>query len=194
MARTRLLCLIALICLCGGAVASAAVIDFENGSGPLPYAEYGYHLTNSGSFAAIYSPLYFVNGNGTNILGWCTDCGAVQTLTLTDGGQAFSLYSLDAAFFLAGDREGTQSLSVTGYYPLGGTITETFGISYTWSTYELTGFSGVSSVEIQNLYSDTYAAIDNLAVSGGAVPEPATWLLFSAGLAALGFFRRARRS
>jgi hypothetical protein len=81
---------------------------------------------------------------------------------------------------------------VTGYFALGGSISQTFAISQTWETYLLDGFDGLSSVEIQDVYAGTDPAIDNLVLSN--VPEPGTWLLFSAGLAALGALRRTRRT
>jgi hypothetical protein len=193
--NTRLSCLLIVFLLCGAATASAAVIGFEglpeDLAHPTPHAEQGYLLLDSGWADGIFFPGHGANDNGTNVFGWCADyCGGTQTLTLSAGGTPFSIYSIDAAFLHGGP--GPQSLAVTGYFALGGSISQTFAISETWATYLLDGFNGLSSVEIQDFYAGTDPAIDNLVLSN--VPEPGTWLLFSAGLAALGALRRTRRS
>jgi hypothetical protein len=203
--KSRLSCLFILLVLCAAAVASAAVIGFEGVPTYVipatPYSEQGYLLQDTGWADQIISPGTGMNDNGTNIFGWCSDsCGGKQTLTLSAGGATFSFYSLDAAFLdTAGgadieslDGLGPQSLAVTGYFALGGSISQTFAISETWTTFLLDGFNGLSSVEIQDFYAGTDPAIDNLVLSN--VPEPGTWLLFSAGLAAMGALRRTRRS
>jgi hypothetical protein len=195
---SRIACFVVPLLLCVGASGSAATIGFEGVVQPgefvipaTPYTEQGYTLTDTG-IDGIFSPGFGANDNGTSIFGWCSDCSGEQTLTLSAGGTAFSLYSLDAAL-LDFEDAGPQSLVLTGYFAAGGTISDTISLSGTWATFSLSGFNGLAAVSIQDTTPRHDPAIDNLNVTTLS-PEPAAWLLLSTGLAALAAFRRRRRS
>ena len=163
--------------------ANAAVVTFDDlladvGGGP--FSDQG--LTFSSS-----DPTFFYvwggdspNSNGTNNLIQGFD-GQV-TITRTGGG-VFDLKNLDLAISWYSDLTNDQVL-VNGN-PL--------AITNTLTNYAL-NLTGVSSVTISALQSGSgYWTLDNVAFTGGAVPEPATWALMIGGFGLAGATLRRRR-
>ncbi|MGH8615384.1 MAG: PEP-CTERM sorting domain-containing protein [Gammaproteobacteria bacterium] len=81
---------------------------------------------------------------------------------------------------------------------LSNSLIETFNAATDLSGTTLThfyGFNGIIFDEIQFLAPGNNAfEIDNVQIQRAAVPEPATLMLFGAGLIGLGFTRRRRRA
>jgi PEP-CTERM motif len=184
--------------------ASATTITFEgavNDSGEMvpvtPYTEGGFTLTNlqGGYSDGIFGSTSGGNTNGTATFGWCSICnnGSSNVIELTAaGGTAFSLASLDAAFLEGGS--GPQSIVAVGDLVGGGTITETLVLSAAWTTFNLSGFNSVLSVDFSaGSASFPDPAFDNLVVTT-AVPEPSTWAMMILGFAGIGYMAYRRRN
>jgi hypothetical protein len=163
-----------------------------------PYTEAGFTLTNlqggntDGIFGAAASG---VNANGTSVFGWCTVCGTTITIELTAvGGGPFSLTSLDAAF-LAKVTGTPQTITALGHLLGGGTVTQTFALSPNWTTFNLSSFTSLTSVDFSAIVGDPDPAFDNLVLSS-ATPLPAALPLFATGLGGLGLlgWRRKRKA
>jgi hypothetical protein len=87
------------------------------------------------------------------------------------------------------------------------TVSTTLMVTNVFQTFTLSGFTGLSQVSFgqQQVAAEIfpsgpdsgYLAFDNLsfATGGGAVPEPAAWILMIAGFAGAGaMIRRSRRA
>ena len=114
------------------------------------------------------------------------------TTTLTAiGGGPFSLNSIDLAPVSTVYPSGA-SVTFTGNIHGGGTITETFiaPTTYTFATYDFTGFANLDSVTWTQAFPYTQA--DNLVVD--AVPEPASLMLVGTGVLTFVARRRRRKS
>lgn len=136
--------------------------------------------------------------------------GGGGVLAITDGG-VFTYSGLDfAAYDSAGSSSGSQTLTVSGYLDgvLVGTdrykLTSTNGANPTYSNWSAETATVLAGRRIDDLLitldagstPDFHnAAIDNIVVTpaSAAVPEPATSLLFGAGVLVLLQVRRARR-
>lgn len=184
--------------------AGAAVIDFEGAVAagqvwydPLPYTEAGFRLAaNALDSSAIFGAgAPHANPNGGAFYGFCSydlNCSRGKdvyvTLRTSDAG-AFSLHSVDAANLDLSGRVGTVEL--VGHLSTGGTVLATIAAG-DWASYQLTGFSGLRSVDFYG-HGITALAIDNLVVEAAAVPEPGTIALSLLGLAGLAGAARAGR-
>ena len=147
--------------------ANATIIDFESGSisSSGMYTEDGFNLmvnSYSGSNADLlpsYNP-----GNSTRIFAFCSfDSGCTNDTNLSFAGStAFSISSLDAANFMAQRITGT--IDLIGNFQGGGSITHTIITSNSWSSFSLSGFNNLSSLDI--IGHTVYALdIDNLNIS-----------------------------
>lgn len=117
-----------------------------------------------------------------------------------DGGM-FSMQSIGLAGFLG----AAANVTLTGYLMGGSTVTQTcavsgsaFGANPPMQACALGGaFSGLASVQFAalNAFGEPLAEFDNVVVTPAAtaVPEPATVVLFGAGLLAVGGAARRRR-
>jgi hypothetical protein len=98
-----------------------------------------------------------------------------------------NLVSFDAAEY---DSFGPQTLTVVGYLPMAGTVTNYFTVSsQTFQTFYLdSSFTGVFKVDILN----SSFSLDDVVISG--IPEPSAGVLVLLGtLCGLGYARARRR-
>ncbi|MGB8328073.1 MAG: PEP-CTERM sorting domain-containing protein [Steroidobacteraceae bacterium] len=198
--QTRILGLMALSGIFGVTSAGAAIMTFENVA-PIngaqypgtPHTEAGFTLTNAtyGS-DALFGAASGANTNGTAVFGWCGFCAYPSSVVITltaVGGAAFNLNSLDAANLE--QTSLTQFLDIVGYVDGGGTLAQQLTIGDTWTTFDLSGFNDLTSVEIFGAGVGPDLAMDNLVAN---VPEPATLSLLGFGLAGIGALRRRRKA
>jgi hypothetical protein len=189
--------------LCSNA-AAIAIIDFE-GVAPVggalipatPYMEDGFTISSipPGAYEGIFDATSSQNTNGTDIFGWCADCGqGPGIITLAESsGQLFDLLSFDYALLLAGGL--TQGISVTGYLNGGGTVNTTVSLSNIWTTSVLSGFIGLTHVDfIGTVLPGPDLAMDNLVVSlaSTSVPAPTVLGLMIIGLIGVGAATKRR--
>ncbi len=204
---------IALSIALSAGLSSAAMIDFEdlgvaagtqiNPSDGVGVVTGGFNYTPGPNNASglndlhIGNQLTFTAYNGTTVGGSHDDV----VLTLVTGG-VFSLQQFD----FAGFPNNTEiAFSVTGTLFGGGNVVANFtpdglvdgpGGVVDFQTFFLPGtFVNLTSVTWTHFGQGTTQglfALDNIGVDGAQapVPEPATFLMLGAGLAALGFFKR----
>lgn len=163
-------------------------------STPYAYTESGYsfNASTSGGTAGIFGK-FASNSNGSATFVFCSfDSGCTDgtSVTLT-GTTPFSLNSIDVGNWMTGQAAG--SLELIGHLLGGGTVTTTLGTGNAWSSNLLSGFDNLQSVEFRG--HTTYAvAFDNLVISAGTVPEPASLALVGLALAGMGFAARRKRA
>jgi hypothetical protein len=130
-----------------------------------------------------------LGGDPSQRLYYCPTC----TLTMDNAsGDDFRLTSLD---FFAGGVDAGESITLTGYYAGGGTITTALINSGPTQTY-LFGAEWDGLEQIVISAPDTLGfgtSVDNIVINGAPiVPIPAAVWLFGSGLGLLGWFRRKK--
>jgi hypothetical protein len=182
--------------------ATPIVIDFEgvvtpgnNSPCPItPYAEDGFTLTATPSNVCnnyILNNVSSFNGNGdtTSILGVCADCSTPATLLTLTSASSFSLNSIDIGGYANG--QNPSGILFTGFFAGGGTITQLIDPVALFATYSFSGFSDLSSLQIQAGNDNQHFALDNIVLN--SVPEPTSLLLLgSGGFGLLARFRRRK--
>lgn len=178
--------------------ASASVMTFEGLTPPgkfrfpIPqYFESGFSLTfqsPSKTSDGLFSASSGVNTNGTDIFGWCAGCDpeTVITLSKVDGGD-FSFLSFDTANLKR--YKASNTIDVIGHLSGGSTSTTSLTLTDTWTHYDFSGFSDVSSVDFAYGAGHNRLlnhAFDNLTMgAANSVPEPSSLALIGLALAVL---------
>jgi len=184
----------------------AHVVDFDSLVGPANNNLYfgggfGPLITNGYNFDVehIYTLHGHLINNPAACAGGCADDGTqylggnmANLMMKLVNGAPFSVMSFDAAkAYYTYNRP--SKIVVDGIFAGGGTISQTFTLpSDNFGSFTLVGFTGLSKVTFRGADAngtpgDLWIGVDNIAV----VPEPATYGMLLAGLAAVGL--RARR-
>jgi hypothetical protein len=133
---------------------------------------------------------------------------AFSKTTLTDGGAAFTLNSIDLAPVIAGGS-GTFTVTFTGTHPDSSTVSQTFtvndGTPPGLQTFDFSGFSNLTNVTFTQgtnggffAEQETAYQFDNVSVANGSVsttPEPELFPILSVvslGLVAFSIKRAIR--
>ena len=169
------------LCLIFAAQAAYSVgIDFEelaSGETPTPIVSQGFRFSADDSHFILSSA-----GFTTQALYFCPWCN----LTIEDvSGDNFRLnaFSFDTAL------DYGNSISITGYYDGGGSITENLTVNFAEQYFEFgNAWDNLTHVVIDGNDLSIGNGIDNIIVNG--VPVPAAIWLFGSALAGLGFLRR----
>ena len=204
-----------------GASAKADVITFE---GFFPATYVTQTMLYQAGYTLVYTPNdpFGLNGfpYGFAVIGdppYSTACGPTPcstngtyafysfntgslTISATDG-RPISISALDAAQTFT-ENNWSLDFTVTGRTETGSTVSQEFvtspGGADAFQTFRLTtaGFTDLASVTIAGVgfWPTTQFAVDNIVVSGGEVPEPATWTMMLTGVLGLGIVRARRRS
>jgi hypothetical protein len=184
--------------------ASATIIDFNDVS--LGFSNtttttqdgYTFTKTNRGmaTMGAGYNESYW-RGNGTGrLLSW-TGPGSESGFTLTDqGGSSFSLLSFDYANGYVSGNDEITSLTLTGLFSGGGTISQSIlNDTSNWNTVSMSSaWSNLTSVRFIANGNTNRAMWDNIAVNEAVVPEPSTLAILALGLMGLASRRFKRQS
>lgn len=182
--------------------AQAAIIDFDSHptDGETSILESGFRFDFMAAGWGIFGPgsgaCCNINYNGTPSLFADGDRDGLtaQVVMSVDGGGTFSVSSLDAAVYWIGAPAG--SIELIGALHGGGTVTTTLATDGKWTQHMLTGFDNLDSLTVRDTTSGIFLAapgfgIDN--INTAPVPEPESYALMIAGLAALGLVRRYRK-
>ncbi|MGP6086653.1 VPLPA-CTERM sorting domain-containing protein [Antarctobacter jejuensis] len=178
----------------------SAVVDFEDVLAPgaivagdpiFPYVEDGFVFTDvsSGGRNAIFDASASWNDNGTAVLGWVSN----STFAVASAsGRVFDFLGFDGTNLTPGGAVG--QFEVTGFFASGGSISAILAHTLDrFATYDLSGFTGLTSVQIRNagMYD---GAVDNLRLTPTPVPIPASIPLLALALGSLGLVARRRKS
>jgi hypothetical protein len=197
--------------------AAALVINFATLVPPLPVTNsFGFYFTTTrpysldgftfntnlggswdlGAFVT-GSPSHPIGGDSTTSL----SLNGNSTLTIQSSGGTFGLTSVDLAKWYVGQSGYTFDVTFTGNLAGGGQVSQTFSVTDNTggtpvlSTYDFSGFSNLTSVEVAqgSWAADTAWQMDNLVVTT-AVPELSTWAMLLFGFAGVGFMAYRRKS
>lgn len=186
-----------------GSAQATTVIDFEalsNTGFPYvtavhSYAEDGYNVTVGGGFInLLFAPS---TDNALQYAGSTTAFAAVGDkvkLARADGA-AFDFSSIDLSK-LSTLNPGGNSITFTGNYAAGGSISKTVTIDNAFGLHTYDSFAGFTNLKSvtwsENLNVVKDYQFDNINVS--AVPEPEAYAMLGAGLGLLAFMRRRKQA
>jgi hypothetical protein len=199
MMRTLLL-IIALTAVAGVASAAPVTIDFDDTLptyfGLSSYQEDGFTLTSNvpdGTLIDVNDVVranlgIFSGGTSSQSLFWGEN-GSTSTLALSaDSGAQFDLLGLDASSL--GNLTG--QLTLTGTLAGGGTTQQVLALDGDLTTYNISGFTGLSGLEISFDGASFFAPFDLDNIQLSVIPVPAAIWLFMSGLAGLAGWSRRR--
>lgn len=206
--------ILALMAISGIAPANATILTFDSGPSNFinSYTEGNYKATFTGGNGIGY------HGTASNCSPSCADDGTAYLMTLNSyGGYASTIVinALDNSGFTFNSFFGAENpfannangnwakgISVTGTKANNSTVSQNFildqindgigGVAdYQFFASNLSGvFVKLSFTGIANTNGGHDFSIDSLTLNGTSIPEPASLLLLSIGLAGLGFSRR----
>jgi hypothetical protein len=202
--RSKILGLLALALLAGPMAANALVLDFEGSpdSGAITQTVDGYTFNFTADGWGIFRDTFVGGGapythNGTTRLVAAGDRdGVTAQVTMSQGGNLFSLFSVDVATLFP--DIGNGEMEIIGSLNAGGTISRTLPLFTSFSSVSLVGFENLTSAVFRTTLSASFRSepgfsIDNLYVNERRrVPESGTLALLGLGLAGLGLSRRRK--
>ena len=185
--------------------ASATTLDFNAVSESYymsSYSEAGYNFTPTDDMGSLSSsvPGTYWTGNGTGrLLTWTNSTSETSGFTLSNtSGSFFSLNSFDFGNGYVSGLNPVTSLTLTGVFGGGATITEIFSnTTSAWSYISLSSlWQNLESVSFLAHGAGNRAVWDNIVLNEvSTVPVPAAaWLFGSALLGFFGFSRRKAKS
>jgi hypothetical protein len=199
----KLFFLMALMTVSGAVNAGVVTIDFENTLptyfGLASYQEDGFTLTSNvpdGTLIDVNNVVrgnfgIFSGGTSSQSLFWGEN-GTNSIISLAgDGGEVFELLSLDASSLY--DLSSGQ-LTLTGMLSGGGSVQQVLNLNGALTTYNITGMTGLSALNI-SFDGATYDApydLDNIQMN--VVPLPAGIWLMGSALAGLAGWQRRRKA
>ena len=198
--------LVGSLALATPALAGPTVIDFEDNSDGVywqsPIYSDGYTATEINNedgtpLGTNYAIDYSGTSNGTIHLDSWTNSSSDSVWQLTEStGAAFSLSQFDFGSGYPGDAATASLLTLTGYLVGGGTVTQQITpLGQQFNTYLVdSSFTNLTAVTFDALGYSNRAAYDNIHVSTGAVPEPASWAMMVGGFGVVGSAMRRRKT
>jgi len=176
--------LLALVFMIFSGSAFATTIDFQEF--PYGYDDDKTVITQGYEFSSSATLLFsspYGSGSPDIMLGYCPGCTATMS---NASGYGFSLDSLDITRATSG---GTESVTITGFYAGGGSVSVDLPVIAGLVTHNFdSSWSSLVSVEFgasDSLHTFDFLFVDNIAVT--TVPVPAAFWLFVSALGLLGF-------
>lgn len=167
---------IATVSAFGCAAAQATTITFDE-----------FPATNGSPLTTLYSPvgISFGGSNG----------GVWGGIANGDPGN-WDVDGTNGPQFLGFNGPYADTITLDAYSgaTLVATVSTRLGPVNDWSTLSLTG-AGIDRIELSGVGSAFHPyGVDNIVFDGGAVPEPAAWVLMIAGFGLVGAAQRRRRT
>jgi hypothetical protein len=137
---------------------------------------------------AVQSATPYFAGNGTHYLVYLA--GGSGDTFMQSNRSPFNLSSIDLGGWL--NAASSSALTITGNQVGGTSVSSkvTFA-NNNFSTFALSGFTNLQSVNLGTVDGVAYVAVDNIVTA--PVPEPETYALLLGGLGVLGAVARRRR-
>jgi hypothetical protein len=179
---------VALTFLATGAHATTNLINngsFETGDFT------GWSLGGDTDFTGVVGNFSGVNPEDGNFQAYLGSVGSDTTLSQTFSDVAGQTYTTSLWMASFGGTPSDFGALLDGATEL--SINPVSAQGYTQYTFSFTG-TGSDTLTIFSRNDPSYQLLDNVSVSGGAVPEPASWALMMSGLGLIGGILRSRRT